>query len=74
MAPRTEQVTSGDYVRVESTRDVWKVLQVSGDGTAVLSPSSITLAGRPRRTARVTQLRVVRPPGWQDPLDIDEAF
>lgn len=74
MTQGTEQrIAAGDYVRLEPTRDVWKVLRVKDDGTALLSPSSITLAGRPRRVADVSRLQVVRatPLG---PVDIDEAF
>lgn len=74
MTPDTEQrIVAGDYVRLEPTRDVWKVLRIKDDGTAVLSPSSITLAGRPRRVAEVARLQLVRPSPLH-PVDIDEAF
>lgn len=49
----------GDYVRVEPTMDVWRVLTVEDD-RALLSPSSISLAGRPRRVAELGRLHVVR--------------
>lgn len=73
MGTGTERIAAGDYVCLEPTRDVWTVVKVREDGTAVLSPSSITLAGRPRRVADVTRLRIVRPVPT-GPVDIDEAF
>ena len=73
MTPELDCIASGDYVRLEPTRDVWQVLSVTADGAATLSPSSITLAGRPRRTAPVGQLRRVRPSAWQDAFG-DDVF
>lgn len=72
MTQDTEAIVAGDYVRLEPTRDVWKVLRVS-DGVALLSPSSITLAGRPRRRADVDRLEVVRGASTGLP-DVDELF
>jgi hypothetical protein len=61
-----ELIEVGDYVRVEPTPDVWTVVRIDGS-SALLSPSSIALAGRPRRVAKVTTLTVVR--GVRDPDD-----
>ena len=68
-----ETVELGDYVRVGPTRDVWTVVELIGE-RAVLSPSSITLAGRPRRMAEVGRLTVVRAGASSAPLSVDEAF
>lgn len=68
-----QRIAAGDYVRLEPTRDVWRVLRVKDDGTAVLSPSSISLAGRPRRVADLSRLQVVRPT-HVGAVDIDDAF
>lgn len=62
----------GDYVQVGSSLDVWTVVSVA-DGRALLSPSSINLAGRGRRSADLHLLRIVRPAQVRT-VDIDEAF
>ncbi len=49
------------------TPDVWKVERLDG-ARAVLSPSSIALAGRPRRIAEVSSLSIVRA------APVDDAF
>lgn len=69
VAAQTAPIVVGDYVRVEPTTDVWTVVQTDGS-RALLSPSSITLAGRPRRVAEVRRLSVVRPPPDVEPDDI----
>lgn len=70
-APQTQRpIEVGDYVRCAPTPDVWRVVRLSGD-EAVLSPSSIALAGRPRRAANVAHLSVVTA---LSTTPIDEAF
>jgi len=66
---QTTPIEVGDYVRVEPTTDVWTVVQTDGS-RALLSPSSITLAGRPQRVAAVQRLSLVRPPGAMAPDDV----
>lgn len=67
MTAPTHNIELGDYVRVAPTSDVWIVKRLDGP-RAVLSPSSIVLAGRPRRTAQVDELTLVRA------TPVDDAF
>jgi hypothetical protein len=52
-----QPISAGTYVRFEQTPDMWQVVDVVG-GTALIAPSAITLAGRPRQRVKIMDLRV----------------
>ena len=55
-------IEPGDYVTIRPLPDVWQVVWVR-DGLVRVSPASITLAGRPRRTVNVEELERVTAAG-----------